>query len=89
MSKNDRKLVLGGGGGGGGRGFGSKSKNAFKLSNYHFACCKDENPVHFNYLNNKLFSHELKILNYDGLRETKKLSNENLHFDWIKLIHWY
>ena len=26
----------------------------------------------FTYLNNKLFSHEFKILNYDGLWENKK-----------------
>ena len=31
----------------------------------------------------------LKILNYDGLWENKKLSDENQRFDWIKLIHWY
>ena len=30
-----------------------------------------------DYLNYKPFSHELKILNYDGLRENKKLSDEN------------
>ena len=28
----------------------------------------------FTYLNNKLFSHELKILNYDGLWENKKIN---------------
>ena len=37
----------------------------------------------------KLFSHLLKILNYDGLWENKKLAHENQRFDWIKLIHWY
>ena len=37
----------------------------------------------------KLFSHVLEILNFDGLRENKKLSDENERFDWIKLIHWY
>ena len=41
-----------------------------------------------DYLNYKPFSHELKILNYDGLRENKKLSDENQWFNWIKSIHW-
>ena len=36
----------------------------------------------------KLFSHVLKILNYDGLWENKKLSDENQRFDWIKSIHF-
>ena len=40
-------------------------------------------------MNNKLFSHELKILNYDGLWENKKLSDENQRFDWIESIHGY
>ena len=40
----------------------------------------------FTYLNNKLFSHELKIFNYDGLWG-KKFSDENECFDWIKLIY--
>ena len=31
----------------------------------------------------------LKILNHDGLRENRKLLNENQRFDWIKSIHWY
>ena len=31
----------------------------------------------------------LKILNYDGLWENKKLSDENQRFDWIKSIHSY
>ena len=31
----------------------------------------------------------LKILNYDGLWENKKLSDENQRFDWIKSIHGY
>ena len=31
----------------------------------------------------KLFLHVLKILNYDGLWESKKLSDENQRFDWI------
>ena len=35
------------------------------------------------------FSHDLKILNYDGLWENKKLSHENQRFDWIKSIHGY
>ena len=35
----------------------------------------------------KLFSHVLKILNYDGLWENKKLSDENQRFDWIKSIY--
>ena len=37
----------------------------------------------------KLFSRVLKILNYDGLWENKKLSDENQRFDWIKSIPWY
>ena len=28
-------------------------------------------------------------LNYDGLWENKKFSDENQCFDWIKSIHWY
>ena len=43
----------------------------------------------FTYLNNKLFSHELKTLNYYGLWESKKISDENQRFDWIKSIHGY
>ena len=46
------------------------------------------------YLNNRtLFeqqnssSHVLKMLNYDGLWENKKLSDENQGSDWIKSIH--
>ena len=39
------------------------------------------------HLNNKLLSHELKILNYDGLWENKKFPDENQRFDWIKPIH--
>ena len=41
----------------------------------------------FSYLKNKLFTQELKTLNYDGLWENKKFSDENQRFDWIKLIH--
>ena len=51
--------------------------------------CYDTNVRLFTYLNNKLFLHELKILNYDGLWENKKLSDENQGFDWIKSIHGY
>ena len=43
----------------------------------------------FTGLNNKLFSHELKILNYDGLWGNKKFPDENQHFDWIKSIRGY
>ena len=43
----------------------------------------------FTYLNNKTLSHVLKIFNYDGIWENKKLSDENQRFDWIKLIHSY
>ena len=43
----------------------------------------------FTYLNNKLFSPELKILNYDGLWENKKISDVNQRFHWIKSIHVY
>ena len=35
----------------------------------------------FTYFNNKLFSHELKILNYDRLRENKKFLNETYKID--------
>ena len=35
--------------------------------------CYNTNVRLFTYLNNKLFSHELKILNYDGLWENKKI----------------
>ena len=28
-------------------------------------------------------------LNYDGLWENKKFSDENQCFDWIKSIYWY
>ena len=34
----------------------------------------------------KLFLLVLKVLNYDGLCENNKLSDENQRFDWIKLI---
>ena len=51
--------------------------------------CYNTNVRLFTYLNNKLFSHELKILNYDGLWENKKFSDENQRFDWIKSIHVY
>ena len=41
----------------------------------------------FLLLNNQLFSHEFKILNYDGLWENEKFSDENQRFDWIKSVH--
>ena len=28
-----------------------------------------------------------KYLNYNGLRENEKFSNENQYFDWIKLVN--
>ena len=37
----------------------------------------------------KLFSHVLKILNYDGLWESINLLDENRRFGWIKSIYWY
>ena len=43
----------------------------------------------YTYLNNKLFSHELKILNYDGLWENKKPLDENQPFDWTKSTQGY
>ena len=43
----------------------------------------------FTYLIKKLFSHEWKLLNYDGLWENKKIPDENQRFDWIKSIHGY
>ena len=51
--------------------------------------CHDTNVRLFTYLNNRLFSHELKILNYDGLWGNKKIPDENQRFDWIKSIHGY
>ena len=33
----------------------------------------------FNYLNDKLFSHDLKILNYDGLWKNKKNSQMKIN----------
>ena len=52
----------------------------FKLLNQNFFWnlpltalgCYDKNVRLFTYLNRKLFSHELKLLNYDGLWENKK-----------------
>ena len=38
-------------------------------------------------MNNKLVSHELEILNDDGLWESKKIPDENKRFDWLKSIH--
>ena len=38
-------------------------------------------------MNNKLVSHELEILNDDGLWESKKIPHENKRFDWLKSIH--
>ena len=35
----------------------------------------------------KVFSQELKILNYDRLLETKKFSDDNQRSDQINLIH--
>ena len=43
----------------------------------------------FTYLNNKPFSYVLKIFNYDGLWENKKIPDKNQRFDWIKSIHRY
>ena len=40
--------------------------------------CYNTNVRLFIYLNDKIFSHELKILNYDGLWETK---NSWMKFD--------
>ena len=42
-----------------------------------------------SYLNNKVFSDEFKILNYDGLWENKKFSDENQRLDWTKSIPGY
>ena len=41
----------------------------------------------FYLFENELFSYELELLNYDGLWENKKLSDENQRFDLIKLIY--
>ena len=49
----------------------------------------DTNVRLFTYLNNKRFSHELKISNYDGLWKNKKIPNEIQRFNWIKFIHGY
>ena len=51
--------------------------------------CYDANFRFFTYLNNKLLSHELKILNYNGLWENKKIPDENQSFNWIKSILGY
>ena len=51
--------------------------------------CQDTNVRLSTYLNNKPFSYELKILNYDELWGNKKIPDENQRFDWIKLIHGY
>ena len=51
--------------------------------------CYDTNVTLLTYLNNEIFSHELKILNYDELWENKKILDENQRFDWIKSIHGY
>ena len=60
---------------------------------YHLALtasgCYSTNIGPFTYSNDKLFSHELKTLHYDGLWENKKLSDKIWLFDWIKLIDWY
>ena len=32
------------------------------------------------------YFHELKILNYDGLWENKKIPDKNQRFDWIESI---
>ena len=48
-----------------------------------FLGCYNVNVRLFTYLNNKVFSYELKILNYDGLWENKKLLDENQRF-WKK-----
>ena len=77
----------------------SSCVNCFKLLNQNFLWvlklpltalgCYNTNVRLFTYLNNKLFSHELKILNYDGIWENKKLPDENQRFDWIKSVHGY
>ena len=51
--------------------------------------CYDTNARLFTYLNNRLFLHESKIWNYDGLCVNKKIPDENQRFDWIKSIHGY
>ena len=51
--------------------------------------CHDTDVKLLTYLNNKLFTHELKTLDYDGLWENKKIPGGNQRFDWIKLIHGY
>ena len=38
----------------------------------------------FTHLNNKLFSHDLKILTCDELWKSKKSSDKNRPFAWIK-----
>ena len=50
--------------------------------------CFNTNVTLFTWIT-KLFSRVLKILNYDGLWENKKLADENQRFHWIKSIHWY
>ena len=59
---------------------------AFQLFEHSHKKRKDYVSCDYD-LNNKLFSYELKILNYDRLWENKKLSDENQRFDRIKSIH--
>ena len=61
-----------------------------KLLNYNCQVVNSKFLLSFyTCLNNKLFSHELKILNYDGLWENKNFPDENQRFDVIKSIHGY
>ena len=49
--------------------------------------CYNKNVMLFNYLNNKLFSHEFELWRILG--KQKKLSDKNQSVDWIKSIHRY
>ena len=61
---------------------------AESMRNFWLKRCSSHSKVRlFTYLNNKLFLRELKILNYDGLWQNKKIPHENQRFDWKKLIH--
>ena len=61
---------------------------AFELLNYRinsFGILQFKCQL-FTYLNDKLFSHELILLNHVELWEDKKIPDETQPFHWIKLI---
>ena len=54
--------------------------------------CYNSNVRLLSYSNDNLFSHELKILNYDGLWENKKISRMKIYVslrqNWFVDIDW-